>query len=134
MKQLTFLLVALLIAGTGYSQTGFTEDFESDPGWTSEAEYFVSHQGTMEYIKVKKFLAWEGYRIDLGGTYDISSNPVLNLEVLSEKPIKLFVYLVDADGKNTTQPQRILNFGKFVNFVQITRKLVMWWIIVLKII
>ncbi len=115
MKQLALLLAALFIAATGISQTGFTEDFETDPGWPTTNEYIVSHQGTMEYIQVKKFTKWRGLKIDLGGSIDISSMPILNLDVLSEKPIKLFVYLVDADDKNSQRPQRILNFGEFVN-------------------
>jgi O-glycosyl hydrolase len=113
-------LLSLFIApDRGLAQTSYTDAFDGpalNARWSSSAQYAVSwDSGTMR-VAMNKNDKWQGLYHDLGGTYDFSARPVVNLKVRGEVPFLLHVYFVDKNNKNILVGNRVHEVGRLHNF------------------
>jgi O-glycosyl hydrolase len=83
-------------------QTGFTETFDGTSvpsGIVQNSKYSFSVNLQALEVNASRDSRWFGFDYDLGGSYDISANPVINVRLKTETDMILQVFLIDADGK-----------------------------------
>jgi glucuronoarabinoxylan endo-1,4-beta-xylanase len=101
-----------------YGGDGFTEDFESvsiDTLWDlANADYTLNQSESNLNIDAHKNSGWESFTRSLDGFYNISGNPVVNLDVKGSRAFYLHVYLKDAIGQTAMQQVRVMKTDKFV--------------------
>ncbi|TSA35444.1 MAG: T9SS C-terminal target domain-containing protein [Porphyromonadaceae bacterium] len=105
MKKLYFLL---LVFGLCFNwqifaqQTGFVEAFDEamvPAGIVQNSKYTFSLNLQALEVNVSRDSRWFGFDYDLGGSYDISANPVINVKLKTETDMILQLFLIDSDGK-----------------------------------
>lgn len=95
------LASALACSATLHAQLGFTETFDGPDvpnGWAETGHYSVSVAEGALVIDVSKSAPWEGLSYSLGGSIDISANPVVTTRIKTENPMELSVYIFSPDG------------------------------------
>ncbi len=108
MKRFLFLILSgLFFMGSINAQTGYSNNFETNPGWTGDNQYSVSHEDSVMHISVNKFKNWAGLWIDLPSSYDIQSNPYVNLKIKASPPVKFHLYLFNSSNENEIVAKRV---------------------------
>ena len=92
-----FVLTAVL--GLATAQTppaGYRDDF-SGPirGWATGGTYKVTQADGVLTLDVHRETKWAGESLDLGGVYDLSAHPYVNVRAKADTPCILHVYLND---------------------------------------
>ncbi|MCX6225314.1 MAG: T9SS type A sorting domain-containing protein [Bacteroidia bacterium] len=83
-------------------QTGFVEAFDEamvPAGVVQNSKYTFSLNLQALEVNVSRDSRWFGFDYDLGGSYDISANPVINVKLKTETDMILQLFLIDSDGK-----------------------------------
>ena len=100
------------------AQTSYTDTFDG-PGlnsrWASSANYTVAWDTGAMRVAMNKNDRWQGLYFSLGGQYNFSNNPVVNLKVRGDVPFILYVYFVDKNNKNILLGKRIHEVGRLQN-------------------
>lgn len=118
---LPVLLIAILLACIfpASAQTSYSENFDG-PGlgarWNSDSHYALSWDSGTLRIGINKTDRWQGLYFDLGGTYNFSANPIVNLAVRGDVPFLLHVYFVDSGGRNILVTKRVHEVGRIHDF------------------
>jgi hypothetical protein len=83
--------------GTGYVET--FDESELPPGVIQNAKYsFTVNEGALE-VNVNRDNRWFGFNYELDGSYDISANPIVNVDLMTETDMVMQLFLIDTDGK-----------------------------------
>ncbi len=99
------VLFLLLAAAAQAASTGYVDDFSGlAHGWAPNSSYKLSQQGGALTLDVSKQTKWTGQYLDLGGAYDFSAHPYVNLRAKTDTPCVLHVYL--DDGQHTDLRER----------------------------
>jgi len=98
------LSVAFVLAMTAAAQAapiGYVDDFSGPmKGWAESAAYNLTQADGQLTLAVSKQTRWTGQYLDLGGEYDFSANPYVNLRAKTDTPCILHVYLVDGENND----------------------------------
>lgn len=101
-----------------YGGEGFRDDFESaqiDTLWDlTNADYTLRQSGGFLLVEATKNAGWESFSRKLDGFYDLSANPIVNLDVRGSKPFYLHVYLKDVNENTVMRDIRLMESENFV--------------------
>lgn len=111
-----FAVLGLLFApAQGSAQSSHVDTFDGPslgPLWNSSTPYQLSLDNGALRVAMNKNDRWQGFYHSLGGAFDFSTNPVVNLKVRGDVPFVLHVYLVDTNDRNILLAKRIHEVGR----------------------
>jgi O-glycosyl hydrolase len=84
-----------------FKGTGFIETFDGVTvpiAVIQNAKYTFSNANSALNVNVDRENRWFGFNYEMDGSYDISANPVVNVDVKTETDMILQVFLIDDNG------------------------------------
>lgn len=123
-KQITFLqgffLSLLFLGGVSLkAQTSFSDSFTGaiSPNWVGNGFYNLTQANGVLTVKVNTTQPGTSFYVNLGGNINISSNPVLNIKLKTNRVCYLKVTVNASDGTSGSREVRIASaVDTFVNY------------------
>ena len=112
MKKYLFLLFVFVLAsaGTVFSQTSFTDDFNAGTigtGWVGSGNYVLTQSGGFLTIKVNKGNPSQIFTLNLGSSIDATAKPYLNLKLRGDRTFTLKATVYAAGGSSASKEVRV---------------------------
>lgn len=110
-----FLLASLQIYGQA---TGYKDTFEGPQKATAPPSFKLTQANGTLHVDINKqaSVTWQGVDYPIGEAIDLTSNPIVNFQMKSDKPVQLTVYIFDALYVNDTRNIKIYPSNEYVKY------------------